>query len=73
MSPESTGSTTATLMIGSLKTESSVLVVVRVVREVSGGGMLSDMVYVEVMSPRVGMTTSLSEVTTEATDVTSSS
>ncbi len=58
-------------MIGSLNTESRVLEVVRVVKDVRGG-ILSDMVYVETMSPRVGMTTSLSVVTTEAIDTSSS-
>ena len=42
--------------MGSLKTESRVLVVVRVVREAREGGMVSDIVYVVTMSPRVGMT-----------------
>ncbi len=36
-------SATATDTTGSLKTDSSVLEVVRVVREVRGGGMASDM------------------------------
>ena len=53
----STESVTAMLMIGSLKTESRVLVVVRVVREVREGGMAS-----ETMSPRVGITSATEEV-----------
>jgi hypothetical protein len=48
---------TATLITGSLNTDSSVLVVVRLVREVRGGGM---MLYVVTMSLRLGMTTSFS-------------
>ena len=42
-------------MIGSLKTDSRVLLVVRVVREAREGGMVSEMVYVVTMSPSVGM------------------
>lgn len=42
-------------MIGSLKTDSRVLLVVRVVREAREGGMVSEMVYVVTMSPKVGM------------------
>ena len=48
---------TATLITGSLNTDSNVLVVVRLVREVRGGGI---MLYVVTMSLRLGMTTSFS-------------
>ena len=54
--PASTESVTAILMMGSLKTDSSVLEVVSAVREVRGGGIVSGMLYdVPMISPSVGM------------------
>ena len=51
---------TATLMTGSLNTDSRVLVVVRLGREVRGAGM---MLYVVTMSLRFGITSLSADVT----------